>query len=402
MLIDQLDDAPTWAAYLADKLAAGHLRSRQERELREFVAAEGYLEPVAALRQGEFPLPVKRFVNKSGTAKKRVVYSFPPAHTNVLKLLAQLLYRYDDAQPPGCYSFRRGLGAHTAIRALTSTPGIDARWAYKLDVSDYFNSIEIPRLLGILDGVIDDDPPLLAFLTQILQADQAILDGEVVGEKRGIMAGVPIAPFFANLYLGELDRQHAAIRPYARYSDDIIVFAETEAELDEIRARIGTWLHSVGLSVNPAKESVSAPGEPWEFLGISYCHGQIDLSAATRKKLKGKIRRKARALRRWMLRHDAEPERALKAMIRSFDRKYFTTASRDELNWSRWFFPLLTRDDTLREMDAYLQQYLRWIPTGRHRKRNYQLSYTRLKELGYRTLVHEYHLQVPKTSHRPH
>ncbi|MDR1710778.1 MAG: hypothetical protein LBR58_02815 [Propionibacteriaceae bacterium] len=388
-LLDELASAAAWEAFLERKRELGHLRADEERALAEFVAAQGYLGPVGHLL--DFPLPEKRLVNKIGSTKKRTVYSFPPAATFTLKLLAHLLYRYDDRQPDGCYSFRRGITAHTAIRALVRTPGIDSMWCYKVDVRDYFNSIDVPRLLDVLGGVIDDDPPLLEFLTRLLTADAAIVDGEVVHGPRGVMAGVPIAPFLANLYLGGLDRQFAGRQPYARYSDDIIVFSPTLEDAQGSQRAIADWLADAGLGVNPDKESLTGPGEPWEFLGVSYCAGQIDLSTATRAKLKGKIRRKARALRRWMLRRDAAPERAMAAMIRSFNRKFFDGRGRDELNWSRWFFPLLTRDDSLREMDSYLQLYLRWIPTGRHRSANYRTSYAQLKTLGYRTLVNEYH-----------
>lgn len=50
--------------------------------------------------------------------------------------------------------------------------------------------------------------------------------GKVVSAKKGAMAGVPFSGFCANLYLRKLDRAFAG-RLYARYSDDIIVFADT-------------------------------------------------------------------------------------------------------------------------------------------------------------------------------
>ncbi|MDR1823888.1 MAG: hypothetical protein LBR27_00875 [Bifidobacteriaceae bacterium] len=390
-LLDQLDQPAAWADFLDYKRTKGHLTKRQDQALAAFVEGQGYLAPVAALRSGCFPLPQRRLVNKAGSTKKRVVYSFPDDATYVLKLLAHLLYRYDSRQPPGCYSFRRGISAHSAIRALAGTNGIGQMWCYKADVADYFNSIDVGRLLPMLAAVVDDDPDLLDCLSGLLTADAAWQDGSLVIGPRGVMAGVPLAPFLANLYLGDLDRELAGRAPYARYSDDIIVFAQSLAQAEAFRGLIHRRLAELGLRVNPVKESLTGPGEAWEFLGVAYQDGQIDLSLATRKKLKGKIRRKARALRRWMLRHEASPQRAVGATIRVFNRKFFVGRGRDELNWSRWFFPLLTRPDSLHEMDVYLQQYLRWIPTGRHRAGNYRLSYADLKDLGYRSLVHEYH-----------
>ena len=63
-----------------------------------------------------------------------------------------------------------------------------------------------------------------------------------------------------------------------------------------------------------------------------------------------------------------------------------------DFTWSRWFFPNLTVDTGLRELDAYLQQYIRYAVTGRHYKGNYRITYQQLKEWGYRSLVHEYYV----------
>ena len=78
------------------------------------------------------------------------------------------------------------------------------------------------------------------------------------------------------------------------------------------------------------------------------------------------------------------------------NRKFYGSGSeeaadRDEFTWNRWFFPNLTVDAGLKEIDAYMQQYIRYAVTGRHYKGNYRISYEALKEWGYRSLVHEYY-----------
>jgi hypothetical protein len=392
-LLDLLEAPETWEQFRAHKAEKGHLTRREAAELDAFVEGRGYAGVAATLGGA---IPVRREVNKFGSNKKRVVYSFPAEQNQVLKLLAWLLYRYDWAQPAGCYSFRRDYGAHRAIRELVRRPGIGGMWCYKVDVRDYFNSIDVGRLLPILREVMADDPPLLALLEQLLTSDVTLVGGEPVVGPRGVMAGTPTAPFLANLFLRGLDGWFVGQGvPYARYSDDIVVFAESREEIESHKAELLRILGEHGLEANPAKETLTAPGEPWEFLGIEYDNGQLDLSAATKKKLKGKMRRKARALRRWMLRKGASDERAIRAMIRVFNRKFFSGGNTHDLTWSRWFFPLLTRHDGLQEMDHYLQQQLRWIPTGKTRKSNHRLKYADLKRLGYRSLVHEFRADPP-------
>ena len=45
----------------------------------------------------------------------------------------------------------------------------------------------------------------------------------------------------------------------------------------------------------------------------------------------------------------------------------------------------------LKEIDAYLQKYIRYLSTGRHTKANYRVRYADMKALGYRSLVHEFY-----------
>ena len=80
-------------------------------------------------------------------------------------------------------------------------------------------------------------------------------------------------------------------------------------------------------------------------------------------------------------------------LIRYFNRKFFDGNLDDSLTWSRWYFPVINSVEGLREIDHYLQQYIRFLSTGRHTKANYRVSYEELKRLGYKSLVHEFYAQ---------
>ena len=109
---------------------------------------------------------------------------------------------------------------------------------------------------------------------------------------------------------------------YLRYADDIIVFADTKELIEKHKQYIIDYLKSVNLEINTDKEYLYSPKEKFEFLGFSYQNGIIDLSDNTIKKIKGKIRRTAKGLRRWMIKKDATYEVTLKAMNRKFNRKF--------------------------------------------------------------------------------
>jgi len=111
----------------------------------------------------------------------------------------------------------------------------------------------------------------------------------------------------------------------------------------------------------------------------------------TKNKLKAKIRRKAHSLYRWRTKKDVPFEKTAKVMIRVFNRKFYDDTDDNKFTWSRWFFPVLTTDEGLKEMDAYLIQYIRYLYSGRHYKGNYRITYDEIKALGYRSLVNEYY-----------
>jgi retron-type reverse transcriptase len=201
--------------------------------------------------------------------------------------MAFLLYRYDDRFSHNCYSFRRGIKASDAIFRLRKELRGLKMWAYKLDIHDYFNSISIPVLLPILKDLLSDDAPLYAFFERMLTDGRASLGGEIIKMERGVMAGTPTSPFLADVYLMEVDRYFADKGiVYARYSDDIILFAKDLEELERHKADLLGFLDQYRLEVNPDKERIYTPDEPFEFLGFR-CHGEaIDISDAVKEKMK--------------------------------------------------------------------------------------------------------------------
>lgn len=370
----------------------------EERRLAEYMEERRYLPLLDGLSDpgAELPLPVRREINKTGSRKKRVVYSFPEDFQTLLKMTAWLLYRYDGVFCDNCYAFRRDYGAKDAVRRIRSTGDIPGKYWLKVDISNYFNSISVPLLLERLAFLREKDGKLYAFLEKLLTADRALVSENgresVVREKRGAMAGMPLSPFLANVYLTELDRffeKRGAL--YFRYSDDILLFADSGEELEESGRALYDMLERQELSLNPDKVSTGGPGEAFEFLGFGFRGGQVDLSEGTLTKIKGKIRRKAHALRRWQQKKGLPPDRAAKGFIRAMNRKFYDDGEDREFSWSRWFFPCLTCDTGLKAVDAYMQQYIRFCVTGRHYRGNYRISYTQMKEWGYRSLVHEYY-----------
>lgn len=137
----------------------------------------------------------------------------------------------------------------------------------KTDISNYFNSIDVMMLLPMLAFLQEKKPEVHDLLVWLLTEVDRFF------EENGVL--------------------------YLRYSDDILLFADSREELERRQEQLHGMLSVLGLSVNPDKASIIGQGEGFEFLLFPYRQGELDLSANTLHKTKAKIRRKSDALRRW-------------------------------------------------------------------------------------------------------
>ena len=368
------------------------MRKRDQEDLIKFVNEREYAELVERLAKGqEMSLPRILEVNKNGVKTKRVVFSFEREENYFLKMLAYLLKEYDNLFSDNLYSFRNNTGVKKAIGKILSNVDFDQVYSYKVDIHDYFNSINVDRILDKLRKQLPSETWLLAFFERLLRNPYARKDNTRIIAKKGVMAGTPTSGFLANLYLHDMDRYFGEKRIlYARYSDDIIVFSEVEESIRDYESVIKGFLQDNELEVNPIKEVRTGPGEKIDFLGFEFLAREINISDMAEKKIKAKIKRKAKALYRWKIHKPASNERAAKALIRYLNDKFYNNSIRGEITWCRWYFPLITTDDKLRRIDVYAIQNIRYLFTGKYSKKNYDLEYESIKEMGYRSLVNSF------------
>ena len=388
-LLDDVYSRDSWEKFYSYKTSLS-CPKKFAGSLRSYIDNEEYLKVPC---DGSFALPKKSVISKMSTQKKRTVYTYPYVNNVWLKLLTHLLLRrYDHLFCDCLYSFRPGVTAKDAVKRLVRTPGISSMYSYKVDISNYFNSIDVSSLVPMVLEYLSDDPRLASFLCSLLEEPYVIERGDPVIEQKGIMAGTPQASFFANLYLKELDEwfcERDVI--YARYSDDIIIFADSPEKIGEYVDVIKGFLSSRGLDVNPSKEVYTSPGEMWVFLGFCYHDGVVDIAPSSLTKIKGKMRRKTRALMRWQLRGGKTPESSAKAFIRIFNSKLFEASDDNDLTWSKWYFPVINTTESLSVIDHYAQDCIRYLLTGKRNKGRYKVEYEDMKALGYKCLVNEYY-----------
>lgn len=393
-LIDKLSQEDVWREYLAYKKS--NVGSKNYvKDLEKYIDDKKYLLVCDEINKGDFPLPRKSMISKLSSDKKRTVYTYPYSENMVLKLLTWLVLRKYDVFSSNLYSFRQKITAKDAVRKMVKESREKPRYIYKADIHNYFNSIDIDRLLPVLKETLSDDERFYTFLQGLLKEDYVISENERIIEEKGIMAGTPIASFYANLYLSELDkRMEKKGVVYARYSDDILVMADSLEEVKALADEIRSFIIEAGLSINPDKESFFTPNEGWVFLGFCFDGKNVDIAPKTVEKLKGKMYRKSRSLLRWSDKNNIDGKKAAKAFIKKFNKKLLEGAEDNELTWSLWFFSVISTADSLKVIDNYAQDCIRYVATGKRTKKRFDFRYEDMKSLGYKSLVHEYYSYV--------
>jgi hypothetical protein len=386
--IDLLRAPQVWEDLVAQRDGYGRWGRRKLAAYRELVASGEVGRMVEAYAAGTLSLgpPLRRLLNKAD-GRKKVVFSFALADELILKALNRILQSTTAADHSRlCHSFQPRRGPRTAYREIRKIRGLQQLHCLHLDVRDYFNSIPVETLLVSLPSTIKNDEPLYRLLAATLRDTRVISGAEQVDDlHKGVMAGSPLAPLLSNLYLHPLDEVFEEARiPFLRYADDMVVFG-TAQDVARHGLDIEQRLAELGLGLNARKTRLSPPGQAWEFLGLRYERGHLDLATNTLAKLRRKVRRIARRARR-------RKDPALQAVRRINRRLYGIGGRPADFTWASWFFPLLSGDATLHRIDSLIQEQLRFVVTGEHSRRNFRaVSYERLRAVGYVPLVSAYH-----------
>lgn len=391
-IIDMLLSEECWESFLEYKLSKNSLRKAEKEDLIAFVRNKEFIDPVTRIStELKLTVPSVSRLNKKGSDKKRIVFTFCREENYVLKLLAFLLKDYDSLFADNLYSFRRNSGVKHALNAVMKKLDYSKTYSYKVDIHDYFNSVNTDFMIKILRDAIPQQKRLIQLLVNVLTDPYASDNGKIITIRKGIMAGVPFSGFLANLYLREMDEWfYENNARYIRYSDDIIVLSEDKNEIIKYEKTIRKYLEIHKLTVNEKKEAWTTPGDNIEFLGFSFSLKQIDISKITLKKLKNKLKRKARSLYRWRLKKGLEGEKAAIAYIRYLNAKFYNNPVKNEITWCRWYFPVITTDNSLKVIDQYCIDCIRYLYTGRYGKQNYNIRYETIKGLGFQSLVNNY------------
>ncbi len=164
-----------------------------------------------------------------------------------------------------CYACRVGKGTHRAAaraRELVRRHG----WTCKLDIRRYFDSVPHGRLLELLLPMFREK--------EVCRVIEVIVRHPVPGlpSGRGLPIGNLTSQWFANFHLSGLDHYAKEVLlalGYIRYMDDMVLFADTKAELWRLHDGVCAWVADErGLEVKGERIVVAPETEGLAFLGL--------------------------------------------------------------------------------------------------------------------------------------
>lgn len=204
-----------------------------------------------------------------------------------IKLLVELLF--ENVFVDNSYGYRPNKGHNKAVRrAYSECQKKKNRWVLRLDIDNYFDTIN-HHLLGARLHTLIPDEEIVRLIMLCMQ--MGIVNKRLKWDDNveGVPQGAILSPLLSNYYLHPFDKYVLTLcRSYVRYADDFCLFCETREQAGDLLAKLSGYLKThLGLRLNPPVISELKDG--FEFLGITLSKAGLNISSKKEAALKEKI-----------------------------------------------------------------------------------------------------------------
>ena len=370
--------------------------SDEMNEMCAYILSDECTHDIQRLIRGDYFFMTPKLIKlrKSHSNRRREIYRFTDHEILLMKLMAYALHKYDYLFSDSLYSFRMNMRNADLFEKLSKLKDREKLYVLKTDISNYGGNVDPEILIEELEKTIrPTDESFYCFCKWLLSQKKCFWEGELIEKNMGACSGTPLTCFFENIYLLSVDEEMRNRSDfYCRYCDDIAVFVRTEEEAEACKSFLKKELQVRNLSFNEEKTQICFPGESVDLLGIKISEDHYDIADHSMEKIKWKMtHRRDKLLKRIRMKRMTK-EKAMDNMIRFANWYFFGVKRYDrELNWVAWAFPVLTREKSLKEIDAHVQECIRIVGSGKKTDAKYRVTYKNMKERGYKNLVYAFY-----------
>ena len=187
------------------------------------------------------------------------------------------------------YGYRPNKGHTKAVRRTQNEcMKKKNKWALRLDIDNYFDSINHHLLAARLHAFIPDEEivRLIMLSVQMGVVNKKLKWSDTLD---GVPQGAILSPLLSNFYLHPFDTYVLTLcRSYVRYADDFCLLCESHEQAKTLLKQLSVYLQThLGLSLNPPMVTELRKGI--EFLGILISKEGLNLSPQKETDLKERI-----------------------------------------------------------------------------------------------------------------
>jgi RNA-directed DNA polymerase len=213
-------------------------------------------------------LPARRvWIPKPGKPEKRPL-GIPAMRDRARQALILLALEpeWEAKFSKGMFGFRKGRGAHDAIKRIRTAIERSPKWVLDADIERFFDNVNHEALLRRLETF----PKMRNAIRQLLKS--GVMEGPVWSKtENGTPQGGPLSPLLANIALSHLEPQLTTVSQQwlksdekrnktapvlVLYADDFVVLHEDRRIVEQCRDWIASSLNAFGLRLHPEKTTI--------------------------------------------------------------------------------------------------------------------------------------------------